>query len=140
MMITVNRKEYTLLLSYNSCDLFDYYSVEEMHGLNKSECLAHPNTPGDAYIAGLCNYVPKESGEYNDGDPSFVFINLLRCTDTVRTVGLIMHELMHQSFLINHDFDEEKLITWAEEETYKVYAIIKPFLSKGFKTALIEKT
>jgi hypothetical protein len=37
-------------------------------------------------------------------------------------MGLIFHELMHQSlWLHNYDIDkEEEIITWAEEESYKV--------------------
>lgn len=136
MMITIVRGTYVLLLSYDPCDIFDYYNVEEMHGLSKAECAAHDNSTKSAYIAGWSNYVPKASGEYDDNDPRFVFINLSRCTDTVRTVGLIMHEMMHESFHLNHDFDEEKLISWAERETYQVYELVKPFLSKSIKAAL----
>jgi NTP pyrophosphatase (non-canonical NTP hydrolase) len=38
-----------------------------------------------------------------------------------------MHELMHQSFAL-HNFDvtkEEEIITWAEEEAYEVFKLIK---------------
>ncbi len=45
MMITVFRGTYILLLSYNPCDVFDYFGVESMHGLSKTECMAHHNTP-----------------------------------------------------------------------------------------------
>jgi hypothetical protein len=38
-----------------------------------------------------------------------------------------MHELCHQSlFMFNYDMEkEEEIITWAEEETYKIYKILK---------------
>jgi predicted aminopeptidase len=134
MMITIMRGTYVLLLSYNPCDIFDYYNVNEMHGLNKADCAAHVNSTESAYIAGWTNYVPKASGEYDDDDPRFIFINLSRCTDTAHTVGLIMHEMMHQSFYLHKD--EEEIITWAEEETYQVYDIIKPFLTKAMKRKL----
>jgi len=126
-MITIIRGTYILLLSYNPCDVFTYYNVEEMHGLNAIDCAAHKNTTEDAYIAGLCNFIPKESGEYIDDDPRFVFINLSRCTNSVSTFGLIMHELAHQSFAL-HNYDvnkEEEIITWAEEEAYEVFKLIK---------------
>jgi len=126
-MITIIKEGYTLLLSRNPCDLFTYYNVEEMHGLNAIDCAAHKNTTEDAYMAGLSNFVPKESGEYTDDDPRFVFINLSRCTDSLSTFGLIMHELMHQSFAL-HKYDvnkEEEIITWAEEESYELFKIIK---------------
>ena len=94
-MITIIRGTYILLLSYNPCEIFTYFNVEQMHGLNAIDCAAHKNTTESAYIAGWCNFIPKESGEYIDDDPRFVFINLSRCTDSVSTFGLIMHELIY---------------------------------------------
>ena len=46
---------YTLLLSYNPCDVFTYYNVTEMHGLNLKDCQAYNNTSQDAYFAGWSN-------------------------------------------------------------------------------------
>jgi hypothetical protein len=138
MMITNFRNGYILLLSYNPCDVFNYFDVEEMHGLSLKDCQAHENTTENAYIAGWSNFVPKASGEYISNDDRFVFINLSRCTDPVRTTGLIMHELMHYSFFLhNYNIErEEEIITWAEEESYKVYNIIKPMLGKVVKEAI----
>jgi hypothetical protein len=99
-----------------------------MHGLSLAECEAHPNTTESAYIAGLCNYEPKESGDYSKDNKHFVFINLSRCTNDIRTMGLVMHEMMHLSGELYNgcwDSDEENIITWAEEEAYKVVEIIK---------------
>ena len=126
-MITIIRGVYILLLSYNPCDVFTYYNVEEMHGLNMIDCIEHENTTESAYIAGLCNFIPKESGEYNNDDPRFVFNNLSRCTDDLHTFGLIMHEMMHMSFAL-HNYDvnkEEEITTWAELEAHEVFKIIK---------------
>jgi NTP pyrophosphatase (non-canonical NTP hydrolase) len=42
-------------------------------------------------------------------------------------MGLIMHEMMHQSFFM-HNYDankEEEIITWAEEEAYEIFKIIR---------------
>ena len=128
-MITIVRGAYLLMLSYNPCDVFTYFNVEQMHGLNITDCNAHANTTESAYIAGWSNFIPKESGEYTDNDPRFVFINLSRCTDSVSTFGLIMHELMHQSFALHkYNVDqEEDIITWAEEEAYEVFKIVQTF-------------
>lgn len=128
-MIVIIRASYMLLLSYSPCDVFTYFGVEEMHGLNIQDCREHKNTAESAYIAGWSNFVPKESGNYQDGDPRFVFINLSRCTSTVKTIGLIMHEMMHASLAL-HNYNihlEEDIITWAEDETYEVYELIKKF-------------
>jgi hypothetical protein len=76
-------------------------------------------------------------------DKQFVFINLLKCTDDLSTILLINHELMHHSFFL-HNYNlhrEEEIITWAENETKKIYDIIKhelqtnnsPEENKGFE-------
>ena len=125
-IIKIERDNYTLLLSENPCQLFEYFNVDEMHGLSLAECKICNNTSDNSYIAGLSNFVPKESGEYYENDKRFVFINLLRCTDLLSTFALIMHELMHQSFAL-HKYDvnkEEEIITWCENESHEVYKII----------------
>ena len=125
-MKKIDMGKYILLIGNDATEIFDYYKVEEMHGLNAIDCTAYKNTTEDAYVAGLSNFIPKESGEYTDDDPRFVFINLSRCTDSLSTFGLIMHELMHQSFALhNYNMDlEEEIITWAENESHEVYKII----------------
>ena len=141
-MDIIKRNEYDLLLCTDPCEVFRYYNVEEMHGLSLVECKAHPNTTDSAYIAGWSNFVPKDSGEYIANDDRFIFINLSRCTDPVKTTGLIMHEMMHHSLWMhsyNAETREEDIITWAEQETYEVYNIIKPMLGKVVKQALNPK-
>jgi hypothetical protein len=111
----VDREKYDLLLSYDPCDIFNYYNVDEMHGLNLHDCVNHNNTNQSAYIAGWCNLIP-------NSDRHYVFINLSRCNTDIETFGLIMHELMHLSFDLHTD--EEEIITWAENESYQVFEII----------------
>ena len=128
-MTAVIRENYILLLSYNPCEIFNYFNVDEMHGLSHIECKAYPNTNEDSYIAGWSNFVPKISGEYISNDDRFVFINLSRCNTEIETFGLIMHELMHHSFFL-HDYNsekEEEIITWSENESYEVFEIIETF-------------
>ncbi len=114
-MISIFKPSYLLLLSKNPCELFTYFKVDELHGLSLKECEAYKNTKSDSYIAGLSNIIP-------DTEKRFVFINLSRCGNDIEIMGLIFHELMHQSlWLHNYDIDkEEEIITWAEEESYKV--------------------
>lgn len=119
-------EKYDLVMSYDPCDIFRAYSVTGMHGLNLKECQEHKNTTDSAYIAGWCNISPK-TGKY------FVFINLSRCTDDIRTTGLVMHEMMHLAgniFQGNWETKEEDMITFAEEETYKVVEIINEVKSE----------
>lgn len=127
LIIIVNLK-YTLILSYDPCDIFRYYNVTEMHGLSLADCENHTNNTEQAYIAGLTNYEPKESDEYGYEDKLFVYINLSRCTDDIHTTGLVFHEMMHCAGHIykgEWDYYEEEMITWAEEETYKTVELIK---------------
>jgi hypothetical protein len=114
-MIVIERKNYDLLLSYDPCDIFTHYDIAEMHGLNLIDCINYNNTNQSAYFAGWCNLIP-------NSDRNYVFINLSRCNTDIETFGLIMHELMHMSFDLHTD--EEELITWAENESYKIYNII----------------
>lgn len=128
-MKIIAKQGYTLILSHDPCDLFKFYNVKEMHGLSLKECQNHKNTSEGSYIAGLCNFIPKESGEYNPNDAYFVFINTMRCTDEFNSARLIMHEMMHMSLKL-HGYDltqEESIITWAEEETGEVYKHIKSY-------------
>ena len=115
-MKVIKNKNYDLLLSYNPCDIFSQYNVEEMHGLDLHGCINYNNTNDGAYIAGWCNLIP-------NSNKHFVFINLSRCNTDIETFGLIMHELMHLSFDLHKE--EEQLITWAENESYKVFETIK---------------
>jgi hypothetical protein len=111
---------YRVLLSYNPCEIFEYFDVEELHGLSLSECLNSSNSIHSAYIAGWCNRSP------TDGKP-FVFINLSRCTDDIHTTGLVMHELMHLQFELSegdYSLKEEFMITSAEKETYMLVDFI----------------
>ena len=117
-MKIVSRNNYDLLLAFNPCEIFTYYNVNEMHGLNLKDCINHKNNTEQAYIAGWCNYIP-------NSDRHYIFINLSRCNTEIETFGLVMHELMHLSFDMHTD--EEELITWAEIESYEVFELIKNY-------------
>ena len=111
--VDIKTKQYKdfLLIIGKSSDIFDYFGVEELHGLKRSECY---DTPNDAYIAGLCNQFPDDSSK------QFLFINEIRIGRSYKDVLLIMHETMHLSLEINgHNLEdgdkEEETITYAEE-------------------------
>ena len=112
--------DFDLLMSYDPCEIFEYFDVEELHGLNFEECKEYDNTDEDAYIAGWCNISP-------DDEKPFVFVNITRCTNTMRTTGLIMHELSHLYWMLNSDNleeMEEEIITNSEERTYEIMKLI----------------
>lgn len=128
-MIKINRDVYDLLLSRNPCELFEFFGVNEMHGLSLSECLNHSNTKESSYIAGLCNFIPHDR-EYSNQDRCFVYINLDRCNSDLETFGHIFHELMHLSFN-KYDNDiskEEQMISYCELESKEIFNIIKEYL------------
>jgi hypothetical protein len=117
-------KEYDLLIGESSMDVFDYYEVDYMHGLSRSECEAYDDTNKDAYICGLANWSPN----CEVGLKPFVFMNGKRFNGTHEDATSIMHEMMHMSLLI-HGFGlgtlEEEIITWAEKETNKVIKLLR---------------
>ncbi len=112
--------KYELLMSYDPCSLFEHFEEVNLHGLNYYDCIFRENTTEDSYIAGMNNFIPNSNDRY-------VFINLSRCNTELETITLIYHELLHQSFYRYH-YDvklEEEIITWAENETKKIYQIVK---------------
>jgi hypothetical protein len=116
-----NYKKYTLILSKNPCDIFTHFKVKDLHGLNYQKCLSSKNTKDNAYIAGLTNLSPKTKKH-------FLFLNTSRLGKGKERMGLIMHETMHLSLeLHKHDVrhKEEDIITWAENEAYKIYDILE---------------
>ena len=119
----IKTKQYKdfLLIIGKSSDIFDYFGVEELHGLKRSECY---DTPDDAYIAGLCNQFPDDSSK------QFLFINEIRIGRSYKDVLLIMHETMHLSLEINgHNLEdgdkEEETITYAEEVALEICEHLK---------------
>lgn len=133
-MYLISRATYVLLLSYNPCEVFDHFQVDELHGLYRMECLKHNNTTASAYIAGLSNFIPKASGDYTNKDKRFIYINLSRCTDDITTMGLLMHETMHHSLFIHKykvNTKEEDIIQWAETEALELIKIVKRYKNEN---------
>lgn len=118
----IKTKQYQdyLLVIGKSSDIFDYFGVEELHGLKRSECY---DTPDDAYIAGLCNQFP------DDPSKQFLFINEIRIGRSYKDVLLIMHEAMHLSLEV-HGYNlqgdkEEVAITYGENVATEICEYLK---------------
>ena len=121
--------KYVLLAGNNATEIFDYYKVDEMHGLNRKDAQAEEvdKTKGNGvYIYGWTNYDPADK-KLTAKDPykPFLFLNL----GTFKKYGLtekataVMHETMHMSILLNNwkiVDKEEEVITFAEEEANKI--------------------
>ena len=122
-IITKQYPEYTLIIGKKSEDIFNFFGVEELHGLYKKDCYDNPT---NAYIAGLCNVYPE------DHNKLFLFLNATRLGNGYKDVLLIMHESMHLSLEI-HGADltykgvdiEEIAITWAEENSDSIYQFLR---------------
>ena len=114
---------YLLLVGKQSIDLFNYFKLPELHGLNIYDCINHDETPQNVYIAGMCNLIPCS-------DKPYLFINLYRLEGNYKDVTLVMHECMHLA-LILFDYDieyfEEEIISLAEQETHKLLCILEKF-------------
>lgn len=105
------RPDLLLLVGENALSLFDYYGVDELHGLNKKDCIKRMNE-GGTYFDGFQNLIPYEKNQY------YLFINNSSLTDNeVDNFGLIFHESTHYQFEKYYDSlkeNEEQLITDAE--------------------------
>lgn len=105
------RKDLTLLVGVNALSLFDYYGVDELHGLNKKDCIKRMKQ-GGTYFDGFQNLIPYEKDQY------YLFINNSSLTDNeLNNFGLIFHESTHYFFEKYYDSlkeNEEQLITEAE--------------------------
>lgn len=121
--------KYILLAGNNATEIFDYYKVSKMHGLNRADAQAEEvdkSVGNGVYIYGLTNYDPADKKLIaKDPYKPFLFINLgtfKKYSLTEKATG-VMHETMHMSILLNNwniKDKEEEVITFAEEEANKI--------------------
>lgn len=126
--------KYVLLIGNDATEIFDYYKVDEMHGLNRADAQAEEvdKTKGNGvYLYGLTNYDPADKKLIaKDPYKPFLFINLgtfKKYNITEKATG-IMHETMHMSIILNNwdiKDKEEEVITFAEEEANKIIEKLK---------------
>jgi len=126
--------EYILLIGKDATEIFDYYKVDEMHGLNRKDAQAQEvdkSTGNGVYIYGLTNYDPADK-KLTAKDPykPFLFLNMgtLRKYNITEKATAIMHETMHMSILLNNwniKDKEEEAITYAEEQANKIIERLK---------------
>ena len=121
--------KYLLLIGNDATDIFKYYNVEKMHGLNLNDAIAEEinKTVGNGvYIYGLTNYDPADK-KLTAKAPfkPFLFLNMgtFKRYSPSEQATAVMHETMHMSILLNN-WDirdkEEEVITFAEEEANKI--------------------
>ena len=121
--------KYILLAGDNATEIFDYYKVDEMHGLNRADAQAEEidKTKGNGvYIYGWTNYDPEDK-KLTAKAPykPFLFINLgtFKKYSLTEKATAIMHETMHMGILLNNwkiVDKEEEVISYAEDEANKI--------------------
>lgn len=107
------RPDLVLLIGEKAIDLFDYFNLDQLHGLNRSDCLERIKEDG-TYIDGMCNEIPEAKGK----KAYYLFLNKSAFSQNkTENFGLVFHESTHYSFRKYWDDlqnNEEQIITEAE--------------------------
>jgi len=128
-MKKIDMGKYVFLAGNNATEIFDYYKVDEMHGLNRKDAQAEEvdKTVGNGvYIYGWTNYDPADKKlTAKAPHKPFVFINLgtFNKNSLTQKCTTIMHETAHLALLLyNWDVDnkEEDILSFAEDEANKI--------------------
>jgi hypothetical protein len=126
--------KYILVIGKDATDIFKFYNVDKMHGLNLKDAIAEEidKTKGNGvYIYGLTNYDPEDKRLIaKDPYKPFLFLNMgtfkRYSADEQKTA--IMHETMHMALLL-YKWDAEKkseeIITMAEDEANEIIRKLK---------------
>lgn len=122
-LVKMVRPDLVLIEGESAIDLFDYFRVYTLHGLNRNDCLKRIET-GNTYIDGMCNLIPDMQGM----TAYFIFINK-KAYDImpVKNYGLIFHEATHYAFRKYWDTlqeNEEEIVTEAENLSIDIYKIL----------------
>jgi hypothetical protein len=133
-MKKIDMGKYVLLIGNDATEIFDYYKVPEMHGLNRQDAQAEEvdKTKGNGvYIYGWTNYDPADK-KLTAKAPykPFLFLNMgtFKKYSTTEKATAIMHETMHMSMLLNNwniKDKEEEAIQFAEDEANKIIEKLK---------------
>ena len=122
------RMDLTLLVGTSALALFDYFDVDELHGLTRQGCIERI-AQGGTYFDGFQNLYPdpKEKRKYL-WDKHYLFINSSAFTKNMsENFGLIFHESTHYQFAKhwnNLQEKEEEIITDAEILALDIIKII----------------
>lgn len=137
-MKKIDMGKFVLLIGKDATEIFDYYDVDQMHGLNRKDAQAEEvdmSTPknGDqgngVYIYGLTNYDPRDKKlKAKAPYKPFLFLNKKHFKGDFTDITLVNHEAMHVAILLNNwkiVDKEEDAITQAEEYTNKIVRLLK---------------
>ena len=131
-------EDLVLLVGKDATSLFDYFDVDDLHGLNRQDCLDRILSEDGIYIEGMLNLYPNTNKQGKEGfwkyktegglPLYYLFINNKALTgNTLKDFGLIFHECTHYQFR-KYYYDlydnEEAIITDAEYLAIKVYKML----------------
>lgn len=86
------RPNLSLLVGSDALSLFDYYGVDQLHGLSRKECIERISMGGE-YIEGMCNLIPDSKNNF------YLFLNKKSFTeDLVSNYAIVFHEATHYYF------------------------------------------
>ena len=128
-MKKIDMGKYVVLIGNNATEIFDYYKVPEMHGLNRADAQAEEvdkSTGNGVYIYGLTNYDPADKKLTGKApNKPFLFLNMgtFKKYSPTEKATAVMHETMHMSILLNNwniKDKEEEVIQFAEDEANKI--------------------
>jgi hypothetical protein len=130
-MKKVDMGKFVLLIGNDATEIFDYYKVPEMHGLNRKDAQAEEvdKTVGNGvYIYGWTNYDPRDK-KLTAKAPykPFLFLNKKHFKGDFTDITLVNHEATHMAILLNkYNMDkEEDFLTEAEDYTNKIVRMLK---------------
>jgi hypothetical protein len=126
--------KYILVVGKDATDIFKFYNVKEMHGLNLKDAQAEEvdKTKGNGvYIYGLTNYDPADKKLIaKDPYKPFLFLNMgafkKYSADEQKTA--IMHETIHLALLLykwDAEKNSEEIATLAEDEANTIISKLK---------------
>ena len=133
-MKKIDMGKYVVLIGNDATEIFDYYNVQEMHGLNRKDAQAEEvdKTKGNGvYIYGWTNYDPADKKLTGKAPyKPFLFLNMgtFKKYSPTEKATAVMHETMHMSILLNNGDikdKEEEVIQFAEDEANKIIEKLK---------------
>jgi hypothetical protein len=131
-MKKIDMGKFVLLVGKDATEIFDYYNVDQMHGLNRKDAQAEEvdKTKGNGvYIYGWTNYDPRDKKlKAKAPYKPFLFLNKKHFKGDFTDITLVNHEAMHVAILLNNwkiMNKEEDAISQAEEYTNKIVRLLK---------------
>ena len=132
--MTIDNGKFLTIIGDVATDIFDFYGIEEMHGLNRTDAQAEEvdmTTGNGIYIQGWSNYDPNDT-DLTGQAPflPFIFLNKRHFVNLkeYEKASAVMHETSHMAILLNDwnvEGKEEEIITQAEQYANRIMAIAK---------------